>query len=223
MRIILLGSPGSGKGTQADLIHKKYGFPKISTGDLLRQSVKERTPFGRKAESFMNRGELVSDAIVIGIVNERISKDDCKKGYVLDGFPRNIPQASELERMEPFRREIAIYIHLADQAIIDRLIMRRICSDCGKIYNIHQNKPNEENECDACHGPLIQREDDIPEVIEERLRVYHEKTEALLEYYRTKKVFHRIDGDGKIKEIFDQVCSVLNSELSRPDSMEVTQ
>jgi adenylate kinase len=223
MRIILLGPPGSGKGTQADLIHKKYGFPKISTGDLLRQSVKERTPFGRKAESSMNRGELVSDAIVIGIVNERISKDDCKKGYVLDGFPRNVPQARELERMDPSRREIAIYIQLADQVIIDRLITRRICSDCGEIYSINQNKPSKENECDTCHGPVIQRDDDRLEVIEERLRIYREKTEPLLGFYKTKKVFHKINGYGKIEEIFDRVCTVLDGKLLRPDSMEVAQ
>jgi adenylate kinase len=220
MRIILLGPPGSGKGTQGDMMQKKFGFPKISTGDLLRQGVKEGTPFGKKAESFMNRGELVSDDIVIGMVSERILKEDCSNGYILDGFPRNILQAEELDRMDASRREIALYIHLEDQVIIDRLTMRRICSDCGEIYNLHQHKPTKEDKCDVCQGSLIQREDDRVEVIKERLRVYREKTEGLLDHYKTKKVLHKINGDGNIEEIFDQISSVLDCEFSKPESRE---
>lgn len=215
MRIILLGSPGCGKGTQGDLIEKKYGFPKISTGDLLREADKQGTPLGKKAEVFMNRGELVSDEIVVEMIRERIADVDCRDGYILDGFPRNIPQAEALEKIDRVSPEIVIDIQIDEQSLIARLEARRICSRCGSIYNLLVRKPKRQEICDECGGPLIQREDDQPSVIKERLRVYHEKTEKLIDYYLKNKVYNRIDGRGKIEEVFQRISAVLERELAR--------
>lgn len=215
MRIILLGSPGCGKGTQGDLIEKKYGFPKISTGDLLREADKQGTPLGKKAEVFMNRGELVSDEIVVEMIRERIADVDCRDGYILDGFPRNIPQAEALEKIDRVSPEIVIDIQIDEQSLIARLEVRRICSRCGSIYNLLVRKPKRQEICDECGGPLIQREDDQPSVIKERLRVYHEKTEKLIDYYLKNKVYNRIDGRGKIEEVFQRISAVLERELAR--------
>ncbi|MCK4431460.1 MAG: nucleoside monophosphate kinase, partial [Candidatus Aminicenantes bacterium] len=188
MRIIFLGPPGSGKGTQGELIEKKYGFPKISSGDLLRQAVQERTPSGKKAEASMKRGELVNDDKVVEVIKERISKADCKKGYILDGFPRNIHQAKKLEEINQEHTEVAIEIYLSDRVVFDRLGARLICSRCGAIYNLFVRTPNKEEICDVCREKLTLREDDKPEVIEERLRVYHEQREGLVDYYQNRKV-----------------------------------
>lgn len=215
MRIILLGPPGCGKGTQGDLIEKKYGFPKISTGDLLREAVQKGTPLGKKAEAFMNQGKLVSDGIVIAVIRERITDGDCREGYVLDGFPRNIPQAQALEEMDSKSPEIVIDIQLDEQGLVDRLAARRICSRCGAIYNLLVKEPEKPGICDECGGQLIQREDDKPAVIKERLRVYHEKTEKLIDYYQNKKVYNRIDGSGEIERVLQRVSAVLESELTK--------
>ncbi len=212
MRIVLLGAPGSGKGTQGDMITKKYGFPRISTGDLLREEVAAGTPLGDIAKRAMERGELVKDELVLEMVEKRIQQDDCQDGYVLDGFPRNIPQAQKLEALDR-TSEVIIEIFLEDDIVVKRLSSRRICSICGTIYNLLVKVPKQTGVCDACSGMLIQRDDDKPEVIEERMKVYHGQTEPLVEYYRTKGVFHRVNGDDTIQSVFEGICRVLDSAL----------
>lgn len=214
MRIILLGPPGSGKGTQGDLIERKYGFPKISTGDLLREAVRQGTRLGKKAEVFMNQGQLVRDDIVVAMIKERINEADCKTGYVLDGFPRNIAQAQALEEIDRNSPEIVIDIRLDEEGLIARLQARRVCSRCQDIYNFQVRKPKRDGLCDDCGGSLIQREDDKPEVIRERLRVYHEKTEKLIDYYSRKNVYNTVDGQGEIEAVFERICAILDRELA---------
>ncbi|MFP4082021.1 MAG: adenylate kinase [Candidatus Aminicenantes bacterium] len=214
MRIILLGPPGSGKGTQSSLVQKKYGFPKISTGDLLRDEVQKKTPLGKKAENFMNRGELVSDEIVIEMVKERIRKRDCQQGYVLDGFPRSLAQAKALQKIGPLTQELVIDFKMHEKILVDRLQARRICSRCGAIYNLLVHPPRKEEVCDVCGGRLGQRDDDKPEVIKERLRVYHQKTSKLIHYYQQRNVYHPIDGEGKILTVFHRICVIIDKELA---------
>lgn len=215
MRIILLGPPGSGKGTQGDLIEEKYGFPKISTGDLLRNAVRLETDLGKKAEATMARGELVSDEIVLEVLKERIFQKDCRPGYLLDGFPRNISQANHLEEIVADASEIVLDIRLSDQTLVTRISARRICPQCGAIYNLLVKAPNKAGECDLCSGKIIQREDDTTEVIKKRLFVYHEQTEPLVEYYQDKSVYYGINGEGKIEGVFAAVCSVLDKEINK--------
>jgi adenylate kinase len=212
MRFILLGAPGSGKGTQGDMITKKYGFPRISTGDLLREEVAAGTALGDVAKAAIDRGELVKDELVLEMVDRRIHQDDCRNGYVLDGFPRNIPQAQKLEALDR-TKEMVIEIFLEDTVVIQRLSSRRICSSCGMIYNLLVKLPEQTGVCDACGGTLIQRDDDKPEVIEERLKVYHGLTEPLADYYRAKGVFQRIKGDDAIQSVFEGICRILDGAL----------
>ncbi len=215
MRIILFGPPGCGKGTQGDLIEKAYGFPKISTGDLLRRAVQDQTPLGKKAEALMNQGKLVSDEVVEELVRQRISGLPCRSGYLLDGFPRTIKQARSLESMDGQRPEVAIEIDLSLTTLVERLRNRLVCSRCGAIYNLNLNKPRQEGKCDACGGRLSQREDDKPRVIEERLRVYKEQTEKLKDYYLKKSVYRRVDGSGSIEEVFQKIALLLDAELAK--------
>jgi adenylate kinase len=223
MRIILLGPPGSGKGTQGNLIEKKYGLPKISTGDLLRSEVREGTQLGKEAETRMNRGELVDDDIVVGMIKNRIYKPEYKRGYIMDGFPRNIVQAQRLEEIDPERREMAIEIFLSDQAVLDRLSTRRTCPVCETIYNLKNKPPKKELICDACEKRLVLRDDDKPEVIKDRMRVYHEQTEILIDYYSRKKVYFKIDGDGAIETVFKKISSLLDREFARSQEVEITK
>jgi adenylate kinase len=215
MRVILFGPPGSGKGTQGDLVEKKYGFPKISTGDLLRQAVRDETPIGRRAEALMNKGRLVSDDIVEDLVRERIAGPDCRRGYLLDGFPRNIAQAESLEKMDGGRPEAAVEIEIDVERLIRRLAARLVCSRCGAIYNLSVHRPREEGRCDVCGGALIQRKDDEPGVIKERMRVYKEQTENLKEYYRAKRVYHQVDGSGTVEEVFTRLSAILDTALAK--------
>jgi adenylate kinase len=220
MRTILLGPPGSGKGTQGERIEKKYGLPKISTGDLLRHEVEKGTSLGKKAEATMNRGELVSDDLIIALVRKRIFVPDCQKGYVMDGFPRNVYQAQALEKLDRRHRDVVFDIQLKDQTLIERLSGRRICSSCEAIYNLAVRSPEVKGLCDACGGNLIQRKDDSPRVVRDRLKVYEEQTKPLIEYYKKKKIYHSIHGEGNIESIFENICSIL--DLERMRSEEVT-
>lgn len=217
MRIILLGPPGSGKGTQGDLIERKYGFPKISTGDLLREAVQNKTPLGRQAEAVMNRGDLVRDEIVMEILAERLDRKDCSRGYVLDGFPRNIEQAHILEGRKDQPSEIVLDIRLDEENLIERLSARRICSQCGTIYNLLLKSPARVDTCDVCHAGLEQRKDDRTDVIKERLRVYEEETKPMVEYYREKENYHEIDGDKEIESVFADIQAVLNLEIEESE------
>lgn len=215
MRIILLGPPGSGKGTQGDLIQHTYALPKISSGDLLREAISNGTELGKKAESFYNRGELVSDDIVLAMIAERIRLDDCKPGFILDGFPRNIPQAQKLVDIDPENPEIALDIRLPDKIIVERLSARRICSQCSQIYNLAQKPPEQEATCDKCGGELIQRKDDTADVILRRLQVYQKQTLPLVEYYQNRNVYFFVDGEGTAQEVFQRITSLLDSRISQ--------
>lgn len=217
MRIILLGPPGSGKGTQGDLIERKFGIPKISTGDLLRQAIHDGTPLGRRAQALMNKGKLVSDDIVDGIVRERISLSDCQRGYLLDGYPRNLAQVRSLEAMDGGRREIVIEIAVELGSLLDRLRSRRVCSRCGAIYNLRLQKPKQSDRCDVCGAVLYERDDDKPEVITERMKVYREQTEKILDYYRRKSVFRQVDGSGSVRDVFRRISVLLGRELSQAE------
>jgi len=220
MRIILLGPPGSGKGTQGDLIEQNYGFPKISTGNLLREAVQENAPLGKKAEASMNRGDLVSDEIVMQMVEARLSREDCQKGYILDGFPRNINQALLLEEIPSQQAEVVLDIRLNEKKLIERLSSRRICSQCGNIYNLFMKASNRPDECDVCSAGLVQRQDDMPEVIMERLRVYRQEIEPLIAYYREKANYHPIEGDKEIEPVFKDIQGVLEAELTKSNRSE---
>ncbi|MCJ7579258.1 MAG: adenylate kinase [Candidatus Aminicenantes bacterium] len=214
MRIILLGAPGSGKGTQGDLIAKKYGFPEISSGDLLRKAVSDSTPLGKEVEAVMKRGDLVSDDVVIGMIKERIEKRDCKQGYILDGFPRTVSQSLTLERTSPEEMEVVFDIHLDDKIVIDRISARRICSGCSHIFNLHLKAADQRALCEDCGGTLVQRADDKPEVIKDRLKVYHGQNEALVVFYKKKNVYLRLEGDAKIEDIFENIRILLDEKLS---------
>ncbi len=214
MRIILFGPPGSGKGTQGELIQRKYGFPKISTGDLLRQEVAAGTSLGKKAAAQMRKGGLVKDELVVEMMKERISQDDCRLGYVLDGFPRNIFQAQELEAADGQRKEIAIDIQLPEKIIVERLLARRVCPECESIFNLLLTKPEQEGRCDHCGTELIRRDDDTREVIEERLKVYHQQTKPLVGYYREKNTYRRVDGSGGIQAVSRQIYALLEAAMA---------
>ncbi len=213
MRIVLLGAPGSGKGTQAKLLVEKYGIPQISTGDLLRAAVRDETEYGLKAKEAMEAGELVSDEIVLGIIEERLKEPDALHGFILDGFPRNIPQAEALDKMlnsiyQPLEKTILIYVDSDD--LMRRLTGRRTCADCGQMYNIYTNPPMLSDVCDKCGGKLIQRADDNEDTIRHRLKVYSSQTEPLISYYKQQGKNIAIDGTGTIEEIFKRITDVLD-------------
>ncbi len=213
LRVILLGAPGSGKGTQGELISNKYGIPKISTGDILREAVKNKTPLGLKAKEKMDRGELVDDEIIIGIVKERISENDCEKGYILDGFPRNLNQAKSLDSMDGGVKEAVLFIKVPKGEIVKRLSSRLVCRECGAVYNLISSPPKVSGVCDRCGGELMRRDDDKPEVVEERFRVYMESTEPVVEYYRKKGTLFEIDGTGEIGKIFKAICDIIDGVI----------
>ncbi len=212
MRIILFGPPGSGKGTQGDLIAGRYGYPKISTGDLLRRAVQEKTALGKKAEALMNQGKLVDDDIVEGLVRERIARRDTQAGYLLDGFPRNLAQVQSLEIMDGARPEVAIEVDVDSRTLIERMQSRLTCRSCGAIVNPNLNKLKVEGRCDICGGELYQRPDDRPEVIAERFKVYKEQTEKIKAHYKEKSVYRRVDGFGSVEQVFGRISEILERE-----------
>jgi len=214
MRVILLGAPGSGKGTQAVLIESRYGFPKISTGDILRSAVQDGTPVGLKVRDLMNRGELVGDDIVAALVEEQIRRPECRNGYVLDGYPRNLAQARDVERMDGSRPEAALEIGLSEEILLERLSGRRICPRCKTVTALTGPVGERNNRCPACRGHLVRRDDDEPEVIRERIRIYREQTRPLREYYTNKNVFSLIDGSGTVDGVFLLLSIVLDARLA---------
>jgi len=212
MRVVLLGAPGAGKGTQAKKIIEKYPIPQISTGDLLRAAVAAGSTLGKEAKSYMDKGELVPDSVVLGMVKERLSQDDCKKGYILDGFPRNTKQAEALDVMLDslsFPLTAALSVDVSFDDLMKRLTGRRTCKSCGQMYNIYFNRPSNENTCDKCGGELFQRDDDKEDTIRKRLEVYNSQTAPLLDYYGRKGILKSVSGTGNIDEIFGKVCAAL--------------
>ena len=212
MNIVFLGPPGAGKGTQAKKIAEKYGIPQISTGDMFREHLSKGTELGKKAKEYMDKGALVPDEIVLGMVEERLKQPDCEKGFILDGFPRTVPQAEALDKLlEKMGKKIdyAILIDVPDEELVKRLTGRRTCKKCGMMYHVMFKPPKEEGKCDVCGGELYQRADDNEETVRNRLKVYHEQTEPIIAYYEKKGVLHRIDGMGSIDEIFNRIVQLL--------------
>ena len=199
MNLILLGAPGAGKGTQAEVISDKLGIPQISTGNILREAVKNGTECGLQAKSYMESGALVPDEVVIGILKDRIAEDDCKKGYILDGFPRTVPQAEALEKMGIVIDKV-ISIDVPDEKIQARLSGRRVCEKCGASYHIEFNPPKQDGICDKCGGNAVQRKDDAPETVIERLKTYHEQTAPLADFYDKKGKLVRVQGQEEVKD-----------------------
>lgn len=212
MKIIMLGAPGAGKGTQAKRIAKKYNIPHISTGDIFRANIKEGTELGKRAKEYMDKGELVPDDITIGMLLDRIHKADCKDGFVLDGFPRTIPQAKSLtEALSKLNESIdyAINIDVPDESIITRMSGRRACLSCGSTYHIKYSAPKKENICDNCGSELVIRDDDKPETVKKRLDVYHKQTQPLIDYYDSEKILASVDGTKDMEEVFLDIIAVL--------------
>jgi len=213
MNIILLGPPGAGKGTQAKMLVEEYQIPQISTGDILRAAVKEGSPLGKEAKACMDKGDLVPDSVVIGIVEERIQQSDCAKGYMLDGFPRTVPQAEALDGMlQNLSSQInhVVSIEVANEELVGRLTGRRTCRECGAGFHVMFDPPKQEGVCDKCGGELYQRDDDNVETVTSRLQVYESQTLPLIDYYNTQGKIRPIDGVGEIKEIFGRVTQVLS-------------
>lgn len=214
MNLVLMGLPGAGKGTQAERIVDVYNIPHISTGDMFRAAIKEGTALGLQAKSFMDKGELVPDEVTIGIVRERLSKDDCKNGYLLDGFPRTVPQAEALESLtRELSRTIDYVINIdVDQSILlERLTGRRICKNCGSTYHLVFNPPAKEDVCDKCGGELYQRADDNAETVGTRLEVNIKQSEPLLSFYEDKGYLRNINGQQDITKVFEDIQELLRS------------
>ncbi|WP_027410254.1 adenylate kinase [Anoxybacteroides tepidamans] len=212
MNLVLMGLPGAGKGTQAEKIVDKYGIPHISTGDMFRAAIKEGTPLGLQAKAYIDRGDLVPDEVTIGIVRERLSKDDCQKGFLLDGFPRTVAQAEALENMlAELGRSIdyVINIQVDKEILMERLTGRRICKDCGATYHLVFNPPARPGVCDKCGGELYQRADDNEETVGNRLEVNMKQTQPLLDFYSAKGYLRNVDGQQPIEVVFADICELL--------------
>jgi len=212
VNLIIMGPPGCGKGTQGERIAERYHIPQISTGDILREAVRDGSTLGLKAKAFMGRGELVSDDVVVGIIEDRLMRGDCGKGFLLDGFPRTVPQADALERMLGKRGlaiDHVITIEIEAEELIRRLRGRRTCSRCGALYHLLFNPPKKEGICDRCGGSLYQRDDDKEGTIRSRLDVYHQQTGPVIGYYASKGLVRSINGIGHIDDIFHQILDII--------------
>ncbi|MCI8292851.1 MAG: adenylate kinase [Hespellia sp.] len=212
MKIIMLGAPGAGKGTQAKKIAGKYGIPHISTGDIFRANIKNGTELGKKAKTYMDQGLLVPDELVVDLVVDRVNQEDCTKGYVLDGFPRTIPQAEALDKAladVDQKIDYAINVEVPDENIVNRMSGRRACVSCGATYHLVYAPTKEEGICDNCQGSLILRDDDKPETVKKRLNVYHEQTQPLIDYYTKAGVLVEVDGTIDIDDVFAAIVKVL--------------
>lgn len=215
MRLILLGPPGAGKGTQASGIVKKYNIPHISTGDIFRKNISEGTELGKKAKEFMDKGLLVPDDLVVEIVKDRLVEDDCKEGFLLDGFPRTVIQADALDiELTELNYELnyVINIEVSKDDLIQRAVGRRICKDCGATYHIKFNSPKVENICDICGGELYQRKDDTLETVTKRIEVYLDQTKPLIDYYENKGILKTINGEQSIDDVFSDIVKALGSD-----------
>jgi adenylate kinase len=214
MKIIMLGAPGAGKGTQAKKLAAKYDIPHISTGDIFRANIKNGTELGKKAKVYMDQGLLVPDELVVDLVVDRFKEADCVNGYVLDGFPRTIPQAKALDEALAKNGdavEFAIDVDVPDENIISRMAGRRACVNCGGTYHLVTIPPKQEGICDVCGGELILREDDKPETVEKRLKVYHEQTQPLIEYYQGKNILKSVDGTKNLETVFQEVVAIVEA------------
>ena len=212
MKIIMLGAPGAGKGTQAHMIAEKYHLPHVSTGDIFRANIKNGTELGKEAKGYMDRGELVPDELTVRILLDRVAQEDCKNGYILDGFPRNIPQAEVLEKeLEKLGEKIdaAIDMEVPDESIIRRMSGRRACSSCGATYHIVNVPPKKEGICDVCGEALSLRDDDKEETVQKRLDVYHEQTQPLIEFYTKKGILKTVDGTQDMMSVFQTITKIL--------------
>ncbi|MEK7271649.1 MAG: adenylate kinase [Nitrospirota bacterium] len=212
MRLVLLGAPGAGKGTQAKKLIEKHGIPQISTGDILRKAVADGTPLGKEAKSYMDKGELVPDKVVIGLIEDRLKQPDCKKGFILDGFPRNTAQAETLDAMLKklnMPLDSALSVDVPKDDLMKRLTGRRTCKGCQQMYNVYFSPPKKNGVCDKCGGELFHRDDDKEETIKRRLDVYDAQTAPLINYYKKSGILKSVIGVGGIDEIFKKVCSVL--------------
>ncbi len=213
MRVIFLGPPGVGKGTQADFISRKFSISKLSTGDLLRESVAKQTPLGKEAKGFMDRGELVPDTVVVGLVKEKLASEECKNGFLLDGFPRTVGQADSLSQYLEANGEAidrVVYFTLPKEEIVRRISGRRNCPQCKAVYHVESVPPQKAGICDVCGQALVQRNDDKPETIESRLAVYQEQTAPLIEYYQKKSILSELDGSGLVDAVQNRLHSVLS-------------
>lgn len=212
VNLILLGPPGAGKGTQAKMMVEKFGIPQISTGDILRASIASATELGKKVQSYVTSGGLVPDQLVLSVLLERIEQPDCKNGFILDGFPRTVGQAEGLagslrEKKKSLTGVIAVTV--PDEELIERLTGRRICNKCGTSFHVKFSPPKVEGKCDKCSSELLQRKDDSFEVISNRLKIYHEQTSPLIDYYRGRKILHLVDGSDRIDVIFSRICAII--------------
>ena len=212
MKIIMLGAPGAGKGTQAQMICDKYNIPHISTGDLFRSNIKNGTELGKKAKEYMDKGQLVPDELTVQLLLDRVANEDCKDGYVLDGFPRTIPQADvldkELTKLSD-KIDYAIDVEVPDENIVRRMSGRRACLKCGATYHIEHIPPKQEGICDRCGSELVQRDDDKPETVQNRLSVYHEQTQPLITYYDSKNILKTVDGTKDMNDVFEDIVKIL--------------
>lgn len=212
MKIIMLGAPGAGKGTQAKMIAERYGLPHISTGDIFRANIKNGTALGMEAKTYMDQGLLVPDELTVKILLDRVAKEDCQNGYVLDGFPRTIPQAEVLDRaLDEIgdRIDFAIDVDVPDENIIRRMSGRRACTGCGATYHLEYIPPKKDGVCDACGAELVLRDDDHPETVGKRLSVYHEQTQPLIDFYGKKGILKTVDGTLNMKDVFSAITAIL--------------
>ncbi|WP_130837233.1 adenylate kinase [Lachnoclostridium sp. Marseille-P6806] len=212
MKIVMLGAPGAGKGTQAKMLADRYGIPHISTGDIFRYNIKNGTALGMEAKTYMDQGKLVPDELTVRILLDRVAKEDCRDGYVLDGFPRTIPQAEvlagELDKISD-RIDFAVNVDVPDENIVRRMGGRRACLSCGATYHVEYAKPAADGICDRCGGELVLRDDDRPETVKSRLAVYHEQTQPLIDYYEKAGVLRTVDGTQDIQVVFDDIVRIL--------------
>ncbi len=213
--MVLLGPPGAGKGTQAEVLSKELGIPHVSTGDMLREAVKKESPVGKEAKGYMNRGELVPDDVVIKIVSSRLTDDDLKKGFMLDGFPRTVNQADKLDaslEKSDKRLDMVLFFKTSPEVSVERLSGRRVCKKCGKNYHVKNMPPKKEGICNACGGEIIQRKDDSVETVKNRLVVYEKDTRALIDYYKKKGLLREVSGDLDVDGLFQNIKKLLEKE-----------